>query len=695
MTIPSDSLSADALLHEVETRLAQALDNFFQRSRSLVQEAVLSAIAQRMTPSLLAAGHSCLDWLNAHPDELSAAFAKQFRSHLSRPEASVAQDRGAPAKLELLDDAQLALQLTEDKAVTQLIEALRPEMMRLFGRLRSLRHGSIGEGNRDHTDLYGPRSILHALSQALDSLGFDAQRSALLVQCTAVPLRDTLNHTYAALNQYLDTQGVQAHVAAHPHPEPAPPPRRRGPDIGQEILDHLHSVGSPSAPFTSGEPAPTAPSAARQRAAFPAPSGHFPDSLKSWQSGFQGRLSATPGAPALVLRQLQEQARDTDAGSFDLAMLDAVASLFELILDDPDVSTAGKSALAELQIPVLRVALASTDFFSDDNHPARQLIDLLGLFSRRFPEHSPSHPQALAQIEAACTGILDEPDHPAEAFARAHRALADWLGGEDARSETGQAAEVAELERIERQELGTLLALENLHDLAARHPAPESVLRRLEAAWVPYMASLYLEEAGEGPRWRAACTTLLQLFLSLQPPDSDEIRETRLRSIPQTNTELRHGLLAHGAEPAQLKDFFGAITATQECWVRPGVGQPQTRVGSFVPQPVTLEQVQSLAHQLKDASQDEDPIRQQAWQLQEGDWVDFDPPYQGLATARVAWVGVHGYMLFCDSEGEQRFPLDSDRLAAEIRAGRAQIPEQSLTRKAMLRLKTRLSANPE
>jgi hypothetical protein len=55
----------------------------------------------------------------------------------------------------------------------------------------------------------------------------------------------------------------------------------------------------------------------------------------------------------------------------------------------------------------------------------------------------------------------------------------------------------------------------------------------------------------------------------------------------------------------------------------------------------------------------------------------------------------HGYLLFCDSAGEQRFSLDCDRLAAEIRAGRARIPEQSLTGRAMLRLKTQLSASPD
>jgi hypothetical protein len=207
------------------------------------------------------------------------------------------------------------------------------------------------------------------------------------------------------------------------------------------------------------------------------------------------------------------------------------------------------------------------------------------------------------------------------------------------------------------------------------------------------MASLYVAESGEGPDWRAACMTLLQLFLSLQPPEDNDTRDTRLESIPQINSRLRRGLLTQGADSAQLKDFFGAITATQECWVRPAVGQAQVMVSAFVPHRVSGEELESLAQRLAGAPQN-DPTLEQTQQLLEGDWVDFDPPYDGLSTARVAWVGVHGYMLFCDSEGEQRFSLDCERLAAEIRAGRASVPEQSLTRKAMLRLKSQLQTSP-
>ncbi len=684
MNSQASDLPADALLREAETRLTQALDNFFQRSHAAIQDLILRAIGQLMTPSSFAIGQTCVDWLNANPDTMSAAFSDQFRQQINTPERLAHTFGSQPAELQLVDDDRLGRQLAEDKMAARLSEDLLHELVPLLGRLRTLQQDA--EGGPDYTAIFGPHSIVRALSCALDSLHFDSRSGTFLLQHATLPLRDTLKHTYAALNQYLSEQGVEKHSVVIAPPTAAPSRIESG--AGQEILAHLqslaeqaHSGHSASAAATAGTGMPAS------GADFPAQLPRFLDSLTQWQANPPPSDSAT-FAP-LLLRQLQQQARQTDAGTFDLAVLDAVAGLFEFILDDPDVSPGYKSHIAQLQIPALRVALVSPDFFSDDQHPARQLIDLLGLFSRRFPERDPSHAHALAQVEAACTCILNDPDHQNEVFAQAHSALTAWLADENARAEAELAADVANMEQIERQELGTLLALENLNDLTARYPAPASVLRRLEAAWVPHMASLYVAEAGEGPDWRAAGLTLQQLFISLQPPDDDASRETLLQSIPHINSELRRVLLAQGSDPAHLKDFFGAITRAQEVWVRPGTQPEEERVSTFVPHHASREEIESLAHQLADAPPDGASL-QQAQQLQEGDWVDFDPPFEGLTTARVAWVGVHGYLLFCNSSGEQRFSLDCDQLAAQIDAGHAHIPEQSLTRKAMLRLKSHL-----
>lgn len=674
MNTQSAPLTPAALLREADARMTQALDNFFQRSHASLQDTVLHAIAVQMTPACIATGHTCLDWLNTHPDTLSNAFADQFRLHLARPETFTQRHDSRPAELQLLDDNALKRQLAEGKAAAQLTDVLRADMLLLFGRLQAVRRAASEDSG--HIDAYGPLPIVRALSRALDALGIESQCGTVLLQCATPSLLDTLKHTYTALNQFLGAQDIPG-LAVAPAAR-VPPPRKTQADVGQAILAHIQSVAT----YADA----TGPADTRAPTGVPAMTRRLFDSLADWQTQPLSTQGTPPDTPAQVLRQFQQDARHAGTGALDLAVLDAVAGLFECILDDPGLSSRYKAAVAHLQIPALRVALVAPDFFSDDQHPARQLFDLMGQFSRRFPEHASSHVPALEQIQAACAAILRDPGHPAEAFAHAHSSLAAWLADEETRPQVGLTSEVAQMEHIERQELGILLALKNLHDLTERYPAPESVLRRLEAAWVPHMASLYVAESGEGPDWRVACHTLQQLFLSLLAPDSDAAREARLQSIPSINAALRRGLLTQGAEPAQLKDFFSAITATQECWIRPAQGQREMVVSSFTPRRVSREQIESLAHQLADTPAD-DPVLQQAQQLREGDWMDFDPAYDGLTAARVAWVGVNGHLLFGDSAGGRYVSLSCERLATEMRAGRARIPERSLTRKAMLRLK--------
>jgi hypothetical protein len=678
-----------ALIREVDERMTQALDNFFQRSRTAILDEIAHAISREPTPTaaMLAAGQTCMDWLNAQPDRLSAAFAAQFEPHRSPSDARPAEPQATD--LQLLDDDQFGRQLAEDKAVAFLTEMLGPDAHAFFNRLATL---YSQDASPAHPALaYGPRAVVRALSTALDALALDTASGTLLLRHATPALKDTLRHTYAALNQYLVAQDIETGAGPKPVVVPArtPRPDDAAPSVGDEILAHIRSAGATIAgPFPVPGPAIVAP------ALSPAPPRNgprrnFADSLGRWQAGLPCMTEIVPDAPILVLRQLQAHAGETDADGFDLAMLDAVAGLFEFILADPDVSAGYKSEIAQLQIPTLRAALAAPVFFSDDGHPARQLIDLLGRFSRRFPERHPAHAEVLRRIGIACTHVINEPVHHADAFAQAHADLADWLAAEDANADGAMATAIADLEHIERQELGTLLALENLQDLTARYPAPQSVLRQLEAAWVPQMSALYVAEAGEGPQWRAAGETLKQLFLSLQPPADETAREACLRKLPRINAELRAGLLAQGALPEQMKTFFDAITATQECWIRPTLGRREDAVGRFVPLRAAQPDIESLA-QRQAGMPAADAAERQANALQEGDWVDFDPPYEDLTTARVAWVGVQGYLLFCDATGETRFSLDSERLATEIRAGRAHIPEQSLTRKAMLRLHARL-----
>src|SRR3569833_756196 len=84
-TKPAPSSPA-ALLREVDARMTQALDNFFQRSRTAIQDTIFRVLADRMDTPHVATGQTSLDLLNNSPEALSTALTNQNHHHHARPE---------------------------------------------------------------------------------------------------------------------------------------------------------------------------------------------------------------------------------------------------------------------------------------------------------------------------------------------------------------------------------------------------------------------------------------------------------------------------------------------------------------------------------------------------------------------------------------------------------------------------------
>jgi len=67
-----------------------------------------------------------------------------------------------------------------------------------------------------------------------------------------------------------------------------------------------------------------------------------------------------------------------EAGPDHHMMLDIVSNLIDAIMDDPFVGDTTKVRVRRLAIPVLKVAFQDQDFFENQMHPARQVLDHVG-----------------------------------------------------------------------------------------------------------------------------------------------------------------------------------------------------------------------------------------------------------------------------------------------------------------------------
>ena len=124
---------------------------------------------------------------------------------------------------------------------------------------------------------------------------------------------------------------------------------------------------------------------------------------------------ASDGGPLDLRQKLNATWRSAglEASPDHQMMLDIVSNLIDAIIDDPFVSDATKVRVRRLSIPVLKVAFQDQNFFEDQSHPARQVLDHLG---RLDPE---SAEQFSKLIDPVVDGIIDGYEKDPAIFANA------------------------------------------------------------------------------------------------------------------------------------------------------------------------------------------------------------------------------------------------------------------------------------
>ena len=112
---------------------------------------------------------------------------------------------------------------------------------------------------------------------------------------------------------------------------------------------------------------------------------------------------SSDGGPLDLRQKLNATWRSAglDVGPDHQMMLDIVSNLVDAIMDDPFVNDATKVRVRRLAIPLLKVAFQDQNFFEDQMHPARQVLDHLGRLDPESPE------QFTEVIDPVVNGIIE------------------------------------------------------------------------------------------------------------------------------------------------------------------------------------------------------------------------------------------------------------------------------------------------
>src|SRR5262249_37102484 len=91
----------------------------------------------------------------------------------------------------------------------------------------------------------------------------------------------------------------------------------------------------------------------------------------------------------IYLPAIKQQMPQGSLSRSDESTIDLLSAIFDTVFRDQNISQEIRDLIRFLQIPVLKAALRDKDFFFQEAHPARRLIDLLsrmGWEQRKSPE---------------------------------------------------------------------------------------------------------------------------------------------------------------------------------------------------------------------------------------------------------------------------------------------------------------------
>jgi hypothetical protein len=546
----------------------------------------------------------------------------------------------------------------------------------------------------------GPHALAQACQRASIALDLPLAHELLLLQNFDLWLIQALAPVYASINAHLQAEGIlphlrssipiPRHISKHPR-DSASAETAAEPAAAVPVNEPAHHAGATGAPIevleslrnllaqrhagtgaANGQPAGPAASTEELQTALGALQQHLAQvtdqasrELRSAQRLreellTQLNLGKPQGAPHT---QLTSEQGDT---------VELVAMLFEQLGRQLQQGGSARALLGNLQLPVLRMAVADKDFFEKREHPARKLLETVTATANDWLDGSDdeSNRPLANKLEQLVARATQEP--PSAGLYTT--LLADIEHHLALLSRKAQAAERRHIEAAqgrERLDQARHRASELMAERFALSP-PRGLLRALlERAWSDVLALTLLRHGENSEAFEAQLAITDQLLGRLPVTDRTQLKQDVESGLQQI------GMHAEEAEQVALR-----LLGTDK--PDPAAELPSaTDLALRLKQHQRLGEQQSTAHepasavrppqQAPEPSPRERRIEQHLSKLPFGSWFEFIDPTSGqIARRKLAWYSpMSGRCLLVSRRGQRGEEMSITELAHEIAAGRA------------------------
>lgn len=228
--------------------------------------------------------------------------------------------------------------------------------------------------------------------------------------------------------------------------------------------------------------------------------------------------------------------------------IDFIKLIFDAIIDEESITDEIKTLLLSLQIPVIKAAMLDADFFVDDRHPARQLLDKIAEAGVGVTEHTDP---VYVDIEVIVRKLLNDYDDDVIAFTVALEAL-KALTEEIYRK--ARETEAKSQKTVKMAHAKSIVLLE-IRKITIGKELPEGIRTLVLKVWPSMMFNHFLKNGKANDEWVELLMILQKIIESVQPIHSKE----ELEELGLTNQDIVEATRSKLANCKKSKAIVGQV----------------------------------------------------------------------------------------------------------------------------------------
>lgn len=590
-------------------------------------------------------------------------------------------------------------EVEEELALKTMAQRLREKNGdELYGLGRRLSQVAGKENAGDEDNPAGPEVMVKALQAALRDAEFDAKSRLYLCRSLQEPMATAMPTIYGDLNAQLVRHNILPDLKRGYSHTPGKERKKndgKGKNAGNDMLALMQrlaggesgGLAGGGSGLSGGGSGPAGGTGGPAGAAGPVPAQVWA-SLDSLQH--KDTVPVPAGAMAAgqtnVLREFRASPACQDLGTLDVVTVDIVATLFDMIFDDPEIADPIKVLVGRLQIPVLKVAMLDKAFFASRSHPARRLLDTISRAALRWGRKMGHEDPVYSKIAEIIDRILADFSQDTDLFLSLcedlERFLNEHEAEDDAKSDTQATQAVALVVKREQEELAGL-AVDAELQVWLEKPLPPVVAELLNREWRALLTRILVEHGIDSQPWADALKTAQDLVESIRRRRSSRGRLKLAQQLPILVNQLGKGFDYLGVDADRRHHLLDALFSVHSTLLR-GTESEVVVVSTAGPSLVDTE-LQFSSKTLANGEVAVDNISlaipvpppaapEEKEALQRGDWVEFFQPDGNAVRYRLAWISPErGIYLFTNPQSPRALSVSPEAMQLKLQRKEARI----------------------